>query len=223
MKLKLFAFILIFGVTFVACKSSHNTYSSKNEFNSKVFAKNKSFKVFAKNSNSSYEDLENKSGRTKKSYTSSEISNGLNKTNQQVKRATVSILTDTIVVQFSKRDNPYPLYIENEEINPYTKEIYFREESTNKQEYLYNKEAKDEPITTDPKVEGLGLTGMITGILGLFIAGIPLGILSVVFGAISLGKINKKPERFKGKGFAIAALVLGILSIIGGLIVVAAM
>lgn len=71
------------------------------------------------------------------------------------------------------------------------------------------------------KTEGLGLAGFISGLVGLFIAGIPLGTIGVVFGAISLTKIKKQPQRFKGKGFAIASIIIGIIAVVGTIIVLA--
>jgi hypothetical protein len=64
------------------------------------------------------------------------------------------------------------------------------------------------------KTPGLATAGMIMGIIGLIIAGIPLGLLALVFGAISYGKIIREPEKYKGKGIAIASIILGSLSII---------
>lgn len=69
------------------------------------------------------------------------------------------------------------------------------------------------------KTEGLGLTGFITSLAGLFVAGIVLGIVSIVFGAISLGRIKREPGRYKGKGFAIAAILIGLVDIIGVLLI----
>ena len=54
------------------------------------------------------------------------------------------------------------------------------------------------------KVEGLSLTAMILGILGL-------GPLPLIFGAIGLNKIKKNPEKWSGKGFALTGLILGII------------
>jgi hypothetical protein len=68
------------------------------------------------------------------------------------------------------------------------------------------------------KTEGLGLAGFLSGLVGLFIASIPLGIIAVVFGGISLSKIKKNPQRFKGKGFAIASIILGIIDVVAMLI-----
>ncbi len=78
------------------------------------------------------------------------------------------------------------------------------------------------PQENSPKIEGLGLAGMIVGLVGLFILGIPCGIVAIVFGAISLAKIKIHPEKFKGKGFAIASLVLGIVDVVVLLILLAA-
>ena len=68
------------------------------------------------------------------------------------------------------------------------------------------------------KTEGLGLAGFLSGLVGLFIASIPLGIIAVVFGGISLSKIKKNPQRFKGKGFAIASIILGIVDVVAMII-----
>jgi hypothetical protein len=68
------------------------------------------------------------------------------------------------------------------------------------------------------KIEGLGLAGFISSLVGLFIAGIPLGAVAIVFGGISLSKIKKQPQKFKGKGFAIASIIIGIIAVAGMII-----
>jgi hypothetical protein len=73
------------------------------------------------------------------------------------------------------------------------------------------------------KTEGLGLAGFISGLVGLFIASIPLGIIAVVFGSISLSKIKKNPQRYKGRGFAIAAIVLGLVDVVAMILLLGAM
>lgn len=73
-------------------------------------------------------------------------------------------------------------------------------------------------IVTDnntlPKTEGLGLAGFVSSLAGLFVAAIPLGIVAIIFGGISLGRINRSPHKYKGKGFAIVAILLGIIDIV---------
>jgi len=76
--------------------------------------------------------------------------------------------------------------------------------------------------TDMPKIEGLGLAGFISGLVGLLILPLPLGIIATVFGAISLAKYNKNPGKYRGKGFAITSLVVGIVDIAWVLILVAA-
>ena len=71
------------------------------------------------------------------------------------------------------------------------------------------------------KTEGLGLAGFISSLVGLFIAGIPLGAIAVVFGGISLSKIKKNPQKYKGKGFAIASLIIGIIDVVAMIILLA--
>jgi hypothetical protein len=84
--------------------------------------------------------------------------------------------------------------------------------------YIPNQTYYSNNNSTPVKTEGLGLAGFITGLVGLFIASIPLGIIAVVFGSISLLKIKKNPQRFKGKGFAIASIILGIVDVVAMLI-----
>ncbi len=73
------------------------------------------------------------------------------------------------------------------------------------------------------KMHGMALSGFIGSLVGLFILGIPLGIMAVVFGSVSLGKIDKHPERFKGRGMAIASIIIGAVDIIGMIILLTAM
>jgi hypothetical protein len=77
--------------------------------------------------------------------------------------------------------------------------------------------------TAPKKTEGMALAGFIGSLVGLFIMGIPLGIMAIVFGFVSLGKIDRHPERYKGRGFAIASIIIGAVDVIGMLIVLAAM
>lgn len=64
------------------------------------------------------------------------------------------------------------------------------------------------------KNQGLAVAGFVTSLAGLFVLSIPLGLLSVIFGAVSLGKIRRNPSRYKGKGFAIAAIIIGLVDVV---------
>jgi hypothetical protein len=69
----------------------------------------------------------------------------------------------------------------------------------------------------EKKLSGLGLASMILGIFsaafGIFGYGLLTGILAVIFGSISLYKIIRNPDKFKGKGMAWAGLICGIVGI----------
>ena len=89
--------------------------------------------------------------------------------------------------------------------------------------FLYNNRYKKrvEKVSAngdEPKMNGMALTGFISSMLGVvlsfFLIGIVIGIVATVFSAIGLGKINKEPTKWKGKGLAIAGLVLGIIEIV---------
>lgn len=82
-----------------------------------------------------------------------------------------------------------------------------------------NKNSSDQsPL--NKKIQPLAILSFLFSIVGLFIAGIPFGLAAVIFGAVSLKKIGLAPDRFKGKGFAIAAIAIGILDIIGAAIAI---
>ncbi len=87
-------------------------------------------------------------------------------------------------------------------------ETYFPNQynSANNNSVLYNNSVL--------KTEGLGLAGFVSGLLGLFVASIPLGLIAVIFGSISLSRIKRYPQRFKGRGFAIASIILGLVDVI---------
>ena len=81
---------------------------------------------------------------------------------------------------------------------------YFEDDSAEEQLY------EDESTYTEKKVEPMAILSLIFGILGL--AGIGW-IAAVVLAKQSLKKIDKNPEKFKGRGLAIAGRVLGIIGI----------
>ena len=75
--------------------------------------------------------------------------------------------------------------------------------------------------TEEVKTEGLGLAGFIVSLAGLFVLGLPFGILAIIFGSISLGRINRSPGKYKGRGLALAGLIIGIIDVIGIIILMA--
>jgi hypothetical protein len=78
--------------------------------------------------------------------------------------------------------------------------------------------SQNNAITSDNnatiKIEELGLAGFVSSFVGLFILGTPLGLIGVIFGVISLLKIKKHPDKFKGRGFAITSLIVGLIDIV---------
>jgi hypothetical protein len=87
----------------------------------------------------------------------------------------------------------------------------------------------------DAKVEGFALSGMILGLLGILIICIMvyqatnfqsgfipffillpiLALLALIFSQVGLTRILNNREKYKGLGFAIAAMLLGILVALG--------
>lgn len=66
------------------------------------------------------------------------------------------------------------------------------------------------------KIELFGMAGFLSDLAGLFVLSIPLGILGIVLGIISLIRMHRDPDRYRGKGFAFACILLGISEVIGG-------
>ena len=70
-----------------------------------------------------------------------------------------------------------------------------------------------------PKVHGLAITSMITGILApitcccQFVSA-PLAVTALITGIIAIGKIKNNPGMFKGGGMAIAGIICGGLGIV---------
>ncbi len=71
------------------------------------------------------------------------------------------------------------------------------------------------------KTAGLGVAGFVIGLASIpiwalitIIIGYIAGPLSVIFGSISLGKIARNPDKYRGKGLAITSIIIGALSII---------
>lgn len=84
------------------------------------------------------------------------------------------------------------------------------------------KEEKGNGVDTR-KTEPLGKAALAFSVLGFIpFIGIVFSILAIVFGAVSLHKINRHPEKYKGKRIAIASVTLGILTLLGNAIIIIA-
>jgi hypothetical protein len=72
------------------------------------------------------------------------------------------------------------------------------------------------PRKTAPS-QNIALASMITGIAGVLMAscfGPVPGIAALVLGLVALSQIKKSPEKYSGKGMAIAGIVIGSLTIV---------
>lgn len=66
---------------------------------------------------------------------------------------------------------------------------------------------------------GFAVTGLVLGIFSITFGfcccnGIPFNFLGLVFSIIALSQISREPQRYGGKGIAIAGLVLSLLSLL---------
>jgi hypothetical protein len=79
---------------------------------------------------------------------------------------------------------------------------------------LNGADQSDNISSSDEKqVEGLGVAGFAVGIAGIFVLGWLFGFIGVIFGIISLVRMKKNPDMYKGKWYAIGSLILGIVDI----------
>jgi hypothetical protein len=68
-----------------------------------------------------------------------------------------------------------------------------------------------------PRRNGLGIAAMVLGIVAVvipcfWVLQIP-GVLATIFGAVSLSQSKKNPQKYTGRGMAIAGFVLGLVSL----------
>lgn len=69
------------------------------------------------------------------------------------------------------------------------------------------------PASAAPSGTGknpFGVTSLVLGIIGIFIANIILGPLAIIFGAIGL---NRAKRAGRGRGTSIAGIVLGVIAL----------
>jgi hypothetical protein len=83
-------------------------------------------------------------------------------------------------------------------------------------ETIYRSPKNDDIPDEDRKPNGLGIAGFILSLLPLYGIG---SILGLIFSAIALRKIKKNPEKYKGRGLAMAGFIISIVVI--SLIIVA--
>lgn len=70
------------------------------------------------------------------------------------------------------------------------------------------------PQDEGPRTDPFAIVAISAGGLAIFtgLGSILLGAAAVVFGAMSLSRIRREPNRFKGKGLALAGMVIGIVA-----------
>jgi hypothetical protein len=74
-----------------------------------------------------------------------------------------------------------------------------------------------------PQVNPLAITGFILSLIALTVGlcccyGLPFNVAGIVFSAIGLVQIKNHPERYSGRGLALAGLIIGIASILIGVV-----
>ena len=78
-----------------------------------------------------------------------------------------------------------------------------------------NKSANNDVDDSEKKFSGLAIAGFVLSLFWWFYG---IGaVLGLIFCAIALAKINRNPEKYRGKGLAIAGLVISLVAL--GLII----
>lgn len=70
------------------------------------------------------------------------------------------------------------------------------------------------PSNDGPRTDPFAIVAISAGGLAIFtgLGSLLLGAAAVVFGALSIARIRKEPNRFKGKGLATAGMIIGIVA-----------
>ncbi len=98
------------------------------------------------------------------------------------------------------------------------KSLIFLVQSPNGENEILSPQTSSPSESRAPRTYPWGVIGTLLGTLGLFVAGIPLGLLAIIFSGVSLDKIKREPDKYKGRGWAIAGLIMGGLSVLGALL-----
>lgn len=65
--------------------------------------------------------------------------------------------------------------------------------------------------STETSTHWAAIVAFISSLLGLFIFGVFFGLAGIIFSIVGLSAIKSQPEKFKGKGLAVAGLIIGIV------------
>ena len=114
--------------------------------------------------------------------------------NNEIKRLTVISSTPSV------EDNKTPT------TKPSTQN-YYEDESVADSNYT------DETTYVEQKTEPMAILSLIFGISGFFGLGVLGWITAIYFSKSGINNIDKEPNKYKGRGFAVAGKVLGIIGL----------
>ena len=73
--------------------------------------------------------------------------------------------------------------------------------------------ADEEPVFQEKKIESNSLLSFVCGILGFFGLGALGWVAAILLGKTGISNIEKEPNKYKGRGLAVAGRVLGIIGL----------
>jgi hypothetical protein len=213
---------LLFGLAFFillsACSSQHQVFKSNSVYSKRTFSKNIRHKSFQ------HTDIAEKNS-TDLDIVNAAISGPIQKGEALINP--IELKPETTI----PLEKLYPKFYSFSPI----KDSSTRDNDICDQHDKFNNKLKDKEIqdSDEPKVEGFGLAGFLFAITSLvllpylgvtFLLVALFGLLAFIFGLTSLNRIKNNPEKYKGKGFAIAAVIIGgLLFVLGVLIVIVAL
>lgn len=131
-------------------------------------------------------------------------------------------------------DNPPPTVVMNtaRETNPnYMNQPGFSDQpnfgaGAPLQNWQNPSQMQNQPPGAIPMVYGVNQTlptiSLVLGVLGLLLfccfGGMPLGLGAVITGYLGMNNANNDPQRYGGRGLAVAGMVLGAISVVGSLL-----
>lgn len=140
------------------------------------------------------------------------------------------------IIEISEDNIRYRVCPENEDRPSYSilkSKVLVLSYKNGEKEVFQDHSVNETKITSKPNapnlegkrnIDGIGVASIIIGLLSLIMLlfgtiiialfGIFLAIIAIILGAVSLGKINRNPDLYSGRGFALTGLLLGIFSLL---------
>lgn len=215
---KLYSYVVILTLIFSSCSTSSDVVSSnriqKRKYTKGLNIKKSPFKGFNLTRNNSLVT-------TKHVFPKPKVQSlKINKISKNIAESKQLNINEAFIAFNSNNNDPFNT--NNKSDNFLDNDLVLIESTKTKEKTQKFNEVINEKLSaislldgeTEPKAHWAAITGMICGILGLLVAPLFFSTLGIIFGGIGISKIKKNPEKYKGRGMAVAGLVTGIIGIV---------